>query len=252
MKTQNEKFGEFIKSLRKENNLTQNQLAEKLYITDKAVSKWERGISMPDISLLSPLSQFLGVSVAELLNGERISENLGKEQVEKVVSDALGMRIEAEQAEKQSKKKWGKRLVICVAVFAIELILLDVVHMWQSFANHVMIVPILMGIFAVYFCLLTKETLPAYYDENKISFYRSGGLRMNMAGLSFNNKNWKPILNSSRTYSLVVFVMYPTLFAITTKLFPGLWQSTYQLFIILPLALGILIPIYYVGIKFNK
>lgn len=251
MKTQNEKFGEFIKSLRKEKNLTQNLLAEKLYITDKAVSKWERGISMPDISLLSPLSQILGVSVAELLNGERISENLGKEQVEKVVSDALGMRIETEKQEKRSRQKWGKRLVICFAVFAIELILLNILGLWQTFANHIMVVPILMGVFAVYFCLLTKETLPAYYDENKISFYSSAGLRMNMAGLSFNNKNWKPILNSARTYALAVLVLYPILFAVITKLSPSIWRSTNQLFVLLPLALGIFIPIYYVGLK-NK
>ena len=67
----NIKFGKFIKELRAENNMTQKQLAEKLYITDKAVSKWERGLSLPDISLLENIAEIFGVSVSELVNGER-------------------------------------------------------------------------------------------------------------------------------------------------------------------------------------
>lgn len=67
----NEKMGKFICDMRKSQKLTQKDLAEKLKITDKAVSKWERGISCPDISLLVPLVQALGVTTSELLNGER-------------------------------------------------------------------------------------------------------------------------------------------------------------------------------------
>lgn len=67
----NIKFGKFIKQLRSENHMTQKQLAEKLFITDKAVSKWERGLSMPDISLLESIAQIFGVTVSELLQGER-------------------------------------------------------------------------------------------------------------------------------------------------------------------------------------
>lgn len=67
----NKKIGLFIASLRKDANLTQKELADKLFITDRAVSKWERGLSLPDISLLNDLSSILGVSVIELLRGER-------------------------------------------------------------------------------------------------------------------------------------------------------------------------------------
>ena len=67
----NEKMGKFICDMRKSQKLTQKDLAEKLKITDKAVSKWERGISCPDISLLVPLAQALGVTTSELLNGEK-------------------------------------------------------------------------------------------------------------------------------------------------------------------------------------
>lgn len=66
-----QKIGSFIAAERRSRSLTQKELAAMLNITDKAVSKWERGLSLPDISLLNPLSECLGISVSELLNGER-------------------------------------------------------------------------------------------------------------------------------------------------------------------------------------
>ena len=66
----NVKTGALIKQLRRDKGMTQKDLAGQLHITDRAVSKWERGISAPDISLLEPLSEILGVSVVELIRGE--------------------------------------------------------------------------------------------------------------------------------------------------------------------------------------
>ena len=68
----NEKFGLFVTELRKEKNLTQKDLAEKLYVSDKTVSKWERGLSMPNVVLLIPIADILDVTVTELLRGEKI------------------------------------------------------------------------------------------------------------------------------------------------------------------------------------
>ena len=67
------KIGKFIAECRKNANLTQMQLAEKLDITDKAVSKWERGVAMPDSSIMLELCEILGISVNELLSGEKIN-----------------------------------------------------------------------------------------------------------------------------------------------------------------------------------
>ena len=64
-----EKIGKFISRKRKLKNLTQKELANKLHITDKAVSKWERGLSLPDISVLIPLSEILNVGLYDLLKG---------------------------------------------------------------------------------------------------------------------------------------------------------------------------------------
>ncbi|NLG03212.1 MAG: helix-turn-helix transcriptional regulator [Clostridia bacterium] len=68
-----EKFGSFIAVLRKESGLTQKELAQKINLTDKAISKWERGLSFPDISMLEPLAETLQVSVLELIKGERLT-----------------------------------------------------------------------------------------------------------------------------------------------------------------------------------
>ena len=63
----NQKLGIFITELRKEKGLTQAQLAQKLNVTDKAVSKWERGVGFPDIKLLEPLADVLDISLFELM-----------------------------------------------------------------------------------------------------------------------------------------------------------------------------------------
>ena len=62
-----EKFGKFICELRKEKGMTQKQLAEKLFLSDKAVSKWETGNSIPDTAMLIPLAEIFEISVTELL-----------------------------------------------------------------------------------------------------------------------------------------------------------------------------------------
>ena len=62
----NEKFGKFIQKLRKEKNMTQKQLGEKLNITDKAISKWERGLSFPDISMLNSIAETFDITVTKI------------------------------------------------------------------------------------------------------------------------------------------------------------------------------------------
>ena len=68
----NIKTGALIRERRKEKGLTQRELAERLHVTDRAVSKWERGLCAPDIALLEPLSEALDLSVLELISGERV------------------------------------------------------------------------------------------------------------------------------------------------------------------------------------
>lgn len=83
------KIGGFISARRKENGLTQSQLAEELGITDKAVSKWETGRSMPDLSLFKPLCDLLKITLNELFLGELISEENLKEQSNEVLFEVI-------------------------------------------------------------------------------------------------------------------------------------------------------------------
>jgi len=104
------KIGEFIKQKRKEKKLTQKELAEKLSITDRAISKWERGICCPDISILKELSSILEVSVNELLAGEEI-EKLEKEKTDDVLVDSVKQYTSVE------KKKNKKLLIFTIILF---------------------------------------------------------------------------------------------------------------------------------------
>ena len=89
------KVGSFLKELRKEKGITQEEFAEKLSVSGRTVSRWETGTNMPDISLLVEISEFFEVSIPEIINGERKSENM-KEEV-KEVADKLSDYANAEK-----------------------------------------------------------------------------------------------------------------------------------------------------------
>lgn len=118
-KMNQEKIGKFISELRKEKNLTQEKLAEKLGITKNAVSKWERGLSLMDISLLKPLSEILDVSITEILNGERMENISVSTKSEDVLIDYSSNEIK--------KIKKNKILVIFITfiITILGVILLD-------------------------------------------------------------------------------------------------------------------------------
>ena len=92
------KIGKFIATKRKEQNLTQAQVAEKLGITDRAVSKWETGRSLPDASVMLELCGMLKITVNELLSGEELSVN---DYNEKMEQNLLEMVKQKEQADKR-------------------------------------------------------------------------------------------------------------------------------------------------------
>ena len=97
----NTQFGAFIARLRKEQGLTQKELADRLNVTDKAVSKWETGKGFPDVKLLEPLAQALGVSLAELMRGQRQETGtFTTAEADAAVSQAMG------QSEKNTARRY--------------------------------------------------------------------------------------------------------------------------------------------------
>ena len=97
--------GCFIAQLRKELGLTQKELAEKLKVTDKAISRWETGKGLPDTSLLKPLAEIFGVSVGELLSGKRMDDSQIKSQADHIILESLSYE------ERQEKWKGILRYV---------------------------------------------------------------------------------------------------------------------------------------------
>ena len=115
-----EKTGQLITELRKEKGMTQKQLAEALNVTDKAVSKWERGLSFPDISMLEPLSELLDISIMELLAGERQDEDepMRREEAE----DLINASVELGDEEIRHKKEKSRFIIILLIVITMLLI----------------------------------------------------------------------------------------------------------------------------------
>lgn len=96
-----ERFAAFITQLRKERGLTQKELADRLNVTDKAVSKWETGKGFPDLKLLEPLARELGVSLVELMQGRRQeADTLTMAEADAAVSQAMG------QSEKTTARRY--------------------------------------------------------------------------------------------------------------------------------------------------
>lgn len=113
-----EKIGKFIAELRKEKKMTQIDLANKLGITDRAISKWENGRGMPDLSLLTSLCEILDVSINELLSGERLNKKDYQEKLEKNIINAI------DYTDKKVKKIKKTFLIILLVILLFIVILI--------------------------------------------------------------------------------------------------------------------------------
>lgn len=114
------KIGKFIQEMRKEQSLTQRELAEKLNISDKTVSKWETGNGLPEVGLMLPLCELLHISVNELLSGERLEEKRYIEKAEENIMDLL-----KEKAEAKKKIFVGAVVVFVTLLASITLVLIS-------------------------------------------------------------------------------------------------------------------------------
>ncbi len=120
----NNKIGKFIASIRKEKNLTQQELGNKLFVTDKAVSKWERGLSLPDITLLKQLAKILDVEVNDILDGK-------KQTTRKINTEEEIAKIKS-QLNKKNKQK-TKRIILCIVILLLIIIYLIFRNIYLGF-----------------------------------------------------------------------------------------------------------------------
>lgn len=249
------KFGAFVSELRKEKGITQKELAEKLYISDKAISKWETGKAIPDITLLVPLAEILGVSTTELLECRRIEqpESMGKEDTDNLVKKVI------ELSEDRYTYKSKKKIVIylmCAFISVVGMFCLYLLQKDVALLQTIDIMPVYMVAafaigFGAYFWIFIKERLPAYYDENEISVYVDGLLHMNMPGVVFNNNNWSHIVDALRCWSIFGMVFFPLVYIplmVEFRKFGVFAQLTLVLGAVLG---GLFIPVYIIGRKYQ-
>lgn len=247
----NEKFGKFLTEIRKEKQMTQKELADNLFVSDKTVSKWECGNSMPNVALLIPIADVLEITVTELLRGEKLKEKktLKNDEVETLVVNSLDLSLR--DAIRHRKKNWIFAFLISSSIVIAEAILLTVSGISIKQMGDSLYVSLLMLFFAIWFCFFAKELLPAYYDRNKVNFVSQGIFRIHMAGLSFNNANWGYVLTVFRVFTLGIAILYPIICYISFLIGGvSLWDTVKYPAIII-LLIGLLVVTYIVGKKYE-
>lgn len=160
------KIGNFIAEQRKKNGLTQIQLAEQLNITDRAISKWETGRSMPDSSIMLELCSLLKISVNELLSGEVISMNYYNEKAEQ---NLLEMKKQKEECDKNMLKFE----IIIGYMSSITFIILIFIASFIDMNSTIRLLIIIFGtiIFTLGVSIAIKiEQVAGYYECNKCHY----------------------------------------------------------------------------------
>ena len=157
--TEQNQIGTFIATCRKEKKMTQKQLGERLGVTDRAVSKWETGRSFPDVSLLEPLCQELGVSVSELLAAKKIEPENYQKETEKML-----------MASVSSGQLMGLQVVLYVLTFAMfSLVELPVLIRYISgmpFLNYISVTCWILALILIFCVSYLDKKLPARKFRN--------------------------------------------------------------------------------------
>ena len=139
----NEKFGIFIAQIRKERGLSQRQLAEQLGVTDKAVSKWERGLGFPDIKTIAPLADALGISIMELMQAERVCAQVTPEQANEAVENVIDKAIHQQEMARRN-------LVIEILALFLAVVLVLLIDEMQLFGFVMFALPIICGLVGIW------------------------------------------------------------------------------------------------------
>ena len=181
----NKKFGQFILQLRKEKGWTQLELAEKLNITDKAVSKWERGVGFPDIKMIEPLAEIFNVSVLEIMRSEKVSEqSIPTENA----SEAINNVIDVVSFQRKIERRNILITIITFSAIVMPLFLIDVMQ-WEGFI--MICLPIIMlgtGLYLIGLSIYRISTINISFFMLRIYIGRSSSC------LAKKDAFWLPIL----------------------------------------------------------
>ena len=138
-----EKIGKFIAENRKAKKLTQSELAEKLGVTDRTISNWENGKNMPDLSFFKPLCDILGISINELMSGERI---INKEYNEKL---AINFINTIDYIDKKNKKNNDIKNICYLVIGVFGIILSQFLLNNSEIQNYLIVVCMILTIYSL-------------------------------------------------------------------------------------------------------
>ena len=239
----NEQFGRFVAERRRALGLTQKELGDRLFVSDKTVSKWERGASLSNIALLQPLAEVLDVSVSELLNGECLTADapLAVRDADTIVRRTLDFSLR--DALARQKRRWLLAFALTCALVLGETALLKALASPPDLETLAM--SALFLLFAVWGVFFAKPVLPAYYDAHKIHFVQQGPFRLNMIGLRFTNSNWPPILTWLRG-TMLAFAVLMLLFPLAAAHLPLPPQA-----LVVILLTFVFVPLYVIGKRYE-
>ncbi len=207
-------------------------------------------MSIPDTALLIPLADLLGVSVTELLLCERTAQRdvLETDQVEDIVKTAITYSGQEDKRAYQIKDQWIVFYVLCLFAGCTGTFLNYITE--QPCIEMLMIAILLCAVFGGYFCGFVKIKLPPFYDENSISLYYDGPLRMNIPGVRLNNRNWPHIVKTARIWCGVSMLILPVLNAAGSFLLKG-WDTTGNYILLILFFCFLFVPIYVAGKKYE-
>ncbi|MDO5400994.1 MAG: helix-turn-helix transcriptional regulator [Eubacteriales bacterium] len=235
-------FGAFVAALRKAQGMTQRELAQRLQISDKAVSKWETGVSIPDTALLVPLAEALGVTVTELLRGKRLDKSITPEEAEDLVQAVISCGEGQRAWQERSLWKPGYGLALAAgAVLA-----------WLNWRQGLLTESLaacmaVTAAFGAYFTFFAQLRLPGYYDRNAIGAFSDGPVRMNLPGVRFTNRNWPHILKAARLGTAAALPALPLLTLALGAL--GLWTVWAEKLLVFITLAALFVPMYITGWK---
>lgn len=137
-----EKIGKFIAKKRKEKKLTQNELAEKLGVTDRSISNWENGKNMPDLSLFKPLCDILEISINELLSGEKIDNKDYANKFEENIINTI------DYVDKKNNRNNDVRNLILLFLGILGIFLAQFIIKDKELINYVLVICMLMVVYS--------------------------------------------------------------------------------------------------------
>lgn len=157
------KIGNFIKQKRKEKNITQNELSEKLNITNRAISKWENGICMPDSGIIPELCNILDITINDLFSGEVVDMKNSEKQLEK---NLLGIIKQKEESDKKLLRIEILMGVLCILPLLISMIITFVIPLEEWIEGVIIGTSLIPLLIASPFALRIEQTA-GYYECRK-------------------------------------------------------------------------------------